>query len=233
MTKKISDVILKSIIDGTPVPTFVIDMNHVVTHWNRACEVITGTLAKDVIGTTDSWKTFYPEEERMLMADLIVEVVLDEQVDYLYKGKYSKSEILPDTWEAKDFFPHFPDGGKWLAFSASPLHDEFGNIIGAIETLRDITAQKKYEQKNAEMLEIQKRNADERKTELDAVGMHVDYFIIPALKKIEELAGTSLTTTELCNGACSVTPVGKLITSMIGGLCCDLDDLKNTLKAVR
>ena len=28
---------LSQIIDGSPVPTFVIDEDHSVTHWNRAC----------------------------------------------------------------------------------------------------------------------------------------------------------------------------------------------------
>ena len=42
---------LSQIIDGSPVPTFVIDEDHRVTHWNRACEAIFAVPAASIIGT--------------------------------------------------------------------------------------------------------------------------------------------------------------------------------------
>jgi PAS domain-containing protein len=41
---------LSQIIEGSPVPTFVIDENHRVTHWNRACEAIFAVPAASIIG---------------------------------------------------------------------------------------------------------------------------------------------------------------------------------------
>jgi len=46
-----SQTFLKQIVEGSTIPTFVIDHNHVVTHWNLACEKITGLTAKSVVGT--------------------------------------------------------------------------------------------------------------------------------------------------------------------------------------
>ena len=69
--------ILAQIIDGDPVPTFVLDANHQITHWNRACELVTGQKSSDMVGTKDQWKAFYPES-RPVMADLIVNSSLDE-----------------------------------------------------------------------------------------------------------------------------------------------------------
>jgi diguanylate cyclase (GGDEF)-like protein/PAS domain S-box-containing protein len=135
--------LLSQIIESTPVPTFVIDINHKIIHWNRACEKVTGVSRNDMIGTNKSWFPFY-DSERLTMADVVLENDT-EALNRLYAGKYHKSEILDDVWEAEDFFPHFPDGGKWLAFSASLLRDEEGMVIGAVETLRDITEQKSYE----------------------------------------------------------------------------------------
>ncbi|HOI51699.1 MAG TPA: PAS domain-containing protein, partial [Azonexus sp.] len=38
-----SDLIgIEALVQGTPVATFVIDSEHRVTHWNRACELVTG-----------------------------------------------------------------------------------------------------------------------------------------------------------------------------------------------
>ncbi len=132
--------LLAQIVKNSPVATFVIDAQHRVVLWNRACEIISGVPASQIIGTVDVWKPFYPQK-RPVMANLIVDGRLKEVGNY-YAGKYHPSPILQDTWEAEDFFPHFPAGAKWLAFTATALKDENGEIVGAIETLRDITAEK-------------------------------------------------------------------------------------------
>nr|WP_232846165.1 sensor domain-containing diguanylate cyclase [Amphritea pacifica] len=46
---------------------------------------------------------------------------------------------------AEDFFPDIGKEGEWLSFTASPIKDENGIIIGAIETLVVITDRKKAE----------------------------------------------------------------------------------------
>ncbi len=52
---------LAQIVEGSSVPTMVIDARHRVSHWNRACEALTGTLALDVIGTSEHWQSFYAQ----------------------------------------------------------------------------------------------------------------------------------------------------------------------------
>lgn len=56
--------ILRGIIEGTPIPTFVINEHHVVTHWNEACEKLTGVKAEEIIGTNHHWKAFYKKSDR-------------------------------------------------------------------------------------------------------------------------------------------------------------------------
>ena len=135
---------LSSIIEGLTIPTFVIDADHVTTHWNLACEKITGVPAGEVIGTKQQWRAFYPSE-RPVMADLIVDDVLEEHISSHYGGKYRRSQLKDDAFEAEDFFPHLGMDGKWLFFTAAPLKDSDGGIIGAIETLQDISDRKKAE----------------------------------------------------------------------------------------
>lgn len=137
--------LLAQIVNNSPVATFVINAQHQVLHWNRACEMVTGVPAEQLIGTTHAWKPFYPEE-RPVMADLIVDGHL-EQISSYYAAKFRPSFIIEGAWEAEDFFPQFPGGGKWLSFIATAIRDEdTGAIIGAIETLQDVTAQKHYQQ---------------------------------------------------------------------------------------
>jgi diguanylate cyclase (GGDEF)-like protein/PAS domain S-box-containing protein len=135
---------LAQIVEGFSVPTFVIDDSHVVTHWNRACATITGVPASEVIGTSDQWRAFYPDE-RPVMADLIVDGAEEGMITNHYDDKYRRSAIIEGAYEAEDFFPHFGEGGRWLFFTAAPSRNRDGKIIGAIETLQDITERKRSE----------------------------------------------------------------------------------------
>ena len=136
---------LDEILNGTPVPTFVIDLDHRVTHWNRACEMVLHYPAQSMIGSNDQWKPFYPNP-RPVMADLVVSGELDSGINTYYSNKFRRSAIIPGSYEAEDFFPGIGLDGTWLYFTATPLRDEAGEIIGAIETLQDISAQRRTDQ---------------------------------------------------------------------------------------
>jgi diguanylate cyclase (GGDEF)-like protein/PAS domain S-box-containing protein len=140
-----SEAYLAQIVDGSSVAMLVIDAAHRVTHWNRACEVTTGTLAKDVIGTQDQWKAFYASS-RPIMADLVLDDANESTVDRLYHGRYRPSLLIRGGYEAEDFFPHFGDRGRWLFFTAAPLRNAAGEVIGAIETLQDVSERRRAEE---------------------------------------------------------------------------------------
>ena len=129
---------LAQIVNGISVATFVIDCNHTVTHWNRACEVMTGTAASELVGTRQQWRAFY-SSERPVMADLILDHAISADVDRFYHGKFRPSALIEGAYEAEDFFRNFGSHGRWLFFTAAPVHDAQGRIVGAIETLQDVT----------------------------------------------------------------------------------------------
>lgn len=131
--------VLRQIVDGSPVPTFVINAEHQITHWNKACAEITGVPAAELLGTNRHWQPFY-SAERPVMADLVVDGALDEGFESLYYGRFKRSQVSPGAYEGENFFPQFGNGGRWLCFTAAPLLDAEGRIIGAIETLQDVTA---------------------------------------------------------------------------------------------
>jgi PAS domain S-box-containing protein len=139
---------LTQILNSSTVPTFVIDNNHLLTHWNHACEVLTGIPAEQVIGTSDQWRPFYPQA-RPSMADLIVDNVLESEIAKHYTSGYRRA-LLGNGFEAEAFFPHMREGGCWLFFTASPLRSASGKIVGALETLQDITDRRKAEHALAE-----------------------------------------------------------------------------------
>lgn len=132
--------ILREVFESSPIPTFVIDKEHRVIYWNRALEVLSGLKAREIIGSRDHWKAFYLEP-RPTIADLIVDE-FHQQIPRWYSGKYSRSNLIEDAYEVTDFFTVLEGNGRWLRFTASALKNTKGDIIGAMETLEDITARK-------------------------------------------------------------------------------------------
>ncbi|MEN6611708.1 MAG: PAS domain S-box protein [Methanoregulaceae archaeon] len=144
---------LNAIVQGSPIPLFVIDKDHRVIQWNRMLEEFTGIKSHEVIGTSGHLTAFYPEK-RPCLADLLLNES-PQTIQELYSGKYRKSQFFEDAYEAVDFFPSLPgkDGeGRWLYFSAAPIRDPEGNIIGAVETLEDITEARQTEEARKQAL---------------------------------------------------------------------------------
>ena len=142
---------LKDIIDGSPILQFVIDKNHRVIHWNQAIADYSGIPPEEIIGTDEHWRAFY-NEKRPCLADIMVDGDL-ETVDKWYSGKYKESKHLKGACSVEDFFPSMGENGKWLHFSAATIRDSEGEVIGALETLEDVTARKISEEKYRNALE--------------------------------------------------------------------------------
>lgn len=136
---------LSQIIGGSPIAMFVINRQHRITHWNRACEYLTGVTAATVIGSTDTWRGFY-EKRRPTMANLVLNGGDNEEIARYYGEGFALSQLIPGAVGAEDYFPNMLPSGRWLQFMAAPLRDSSGSVIGAIETLNDITERKTAEQ---------------------------------------------------------------------------------------
>ena len=142
--RELSQQMLSQTIEGSPIPTFVIDEDHVIRHWNRACEILTGYSSEVMIGTRRQWEPFYASES-LSLADMIMYSAQNQELALKYSGEYRKSSVLEEAYDSERFFSHL-GGGRWLFFTAALLHDADRNIIGAIETLQDITTRKKAEE---------------------------------------------------------------------------------------
>jgi PAS domain S-box-containing protein len=137
--------VLHQIIEGTPVATFVIDENHRVTYWNAACSQLTGTEADEVVGRDNAWTVFYAER-RPLLADLIVDNDFAHDTPRLLGRRCTPSATIANAYEAEDFFPNLGESGRWLQFTAAPLVNAQGQVVGAIETLLDVTQRHRAEE---------------------------------------------------------------------------------------
>jgi PAS domain S-box-containing protein len=146
---------LQSIIGSSPIPAFIIGKDHLIIYWNKALEELSGIKAKEVVGTGQQWRAFY-KTARPCMADLLVDKY-QKEIPQWYAGKFIKSKLITGAYEATDFFPELGKRGRWLRFTAAVIRNSKGSVIGAVETLEDITPAKRAEEallKAHEELEI-------------------------------------------------------------------------------
>ena len=130
---------LEETIEFMPDPTFIIDKNHRVIAWNRAIETLTGVKREDVLGKADFEDAFSIfKGERPVLVNL-----LDLPPHELAKS-YPSVRRFGDSIYVEAFVPDMNGGeGSFLWGKASALVDHEGHPIGAIESIRDISAWKR------------------------------------------------------------------------------------------
>lgn len=132
-----------AMIEGQSVATFMIDAEHRVVQWNKACEALTGKSATEMIGKADAWRGFY-DSPRPVLADLVLDDLRHDAKNYY--DKEGESTLTENGWHAEAWFDRLGGKRRYAIFDATPIRDADGNVIGALETLQDITQQKNIEQ---------------------------------------------------------------------------------------
>jgi len=163
---------LQDIIDFLPDPTFVIDENRRVIAWNRAVELMTGVRKKDIIGKGDY---AYGEPFYGFKRPILVDLIFFENSELMAKYDYVKKKGTAVF--AEIFVPTLYGGkGAYIWGTASPLFDDEGRIVGAIESIRDVTDRKHAEealQRSHDELEVR---VLERTAELEAKNAEMERF---------------------------------------------------------
>lgn len=135
----------ESLISNLNVPAFILNPDHEVIIWNKACEELTGIQAEEVLGTTNHWLGFY-ESKRPLLADIVLDGSYDV-INDLY-GKEVENSFIKGGRQIENWCP-MPKKGKqlYLAIDAGPIYDKDGNVIAVTEVLKDITSIKQTQEK--------------------------------------------------------------------------------------
>ncbi len=142
----------EGVIEGSPIPTFVLNREHRVILWNKACAELTGIDAKDMIGTDRHSFPLY-KSKRPTIADVIIDADMDALKKYYETKDVQESKTVKGAYEATDFFRDVGGKPRHLYFLASPIYDEWGEVIAAIETIQDTTHQKEMDIKLEEYAE--------------------------------------------------------------------------------
>ncbi len=130
------------IIEFLPDATFVIDRESKVIAWNRAIEEMTGLPKQDILGRGRfAYSVPFYGKLRPVLIDKVLQPDIDTGIYYdllVRKADALYTEVFtPELYEGK---------GAYVWANASPLFDAKGNLIGAIQSIRDVTDRKKMEE---------------------------------------------------------------------------------------
>jgi len=150
---------LRDIVEFLPDATLAIDREGHVIIWNKAMEEMTGVPAATMIGRGGYCHAIpLYGEARPILIDLVLEENQETTVRYPHLTRQGDALMA-------EVFCHglYGNKGAWGFAKASPLRDQEGNVVGAIESIRDITQSKRAAQEKkslqAQLIQAQKMEA--------------------------------------------------------------------------
>ncbi len=131
---------LNDIIEFLPDATLVIDPDGKVIAWNRAIETMTGVKKEDMLGKGDyEYALPFYGTRRPILVDLALR--WDEGMEDLYTAIQRYGDVL----FGEALTPNLPPGDIHLSATASVLRNTKGEVIAAIECIRDNTERYRLE----------------------------------------------------------------------------------------
>ena len=133
---------LSDIIEFLPDATLVIDNEGKVIAWNRAIETMTGIKKEAMLGKGDyEYALPFYGDRRPILIDLAL------HPDRGMEKQYTAIQTVGDILFGEAFTPNLPSGDIHLSATASVLRGENGEVIAAIQCIRDNTERKKMEER--------------------------------------------------------------------------------------
>jgi PAS domain S-box-containing protein len=180
----------RQLLDFLPDSTFALDLDGKVTLWNKAMASMSGIGADRMLGkgSSEIGLHFYGRR-RPIAAELVLRP--GQRMDV----GYDSIDKVGDLLLVKGLVPRLIRGKPGYAWIlAKPIHDAKGEIVGVIESVRDVTEQKRNEleliqqKEKVEALSSARERfiADmthELKTPLSVIMLHLDM-----MRKHERLA---------------------------------------------
>ncbi len=131
---------IKNILQFLPDPTFVIDAEGKIIIWNRAIEKLTGKLSAEMIGKNEY---AYSEAIHNAKQPILIDIALSlkKHDESFYPDIEQTGNLLKTSFRTE-----FSGEVKYFSCLAAPLFNKKKEIIGAIESIRDITSHKMDEE---------------------------------------------------------------------------------------
>lgn len=125
---------LEVIFNFLPDPTFVVDVEGKVVMWNRAMEELTGVRTREILGRgAREYSLIFYGNRRPMLIDLAL------GADEYKEDHYVFLEQERGIFYGESICTQIGEHNLYISEKSAPLYDRSGKLIGAIESLRDVT----------------------------------------------------------------------------------------------
>jgi signal transduction histidine kinase len=159
-----------------PDATVVIDRDGKVISWNQAIEAMTGVKAEDILGKGNYEHAipFYGTR-RPILIDLVLKS--EEEFERNYSDNYSNIERKSGNLVGEAYIPNLKGEEAYIFGTAAALYDSKGEIVGAIESIRDITERKRAGEALSKAHSQLELKVKERTSELEIRNAEMERFV--------------------------------------------------------
>ncbi len=140
----------ESLVSSSALPCFVIDAQHQVLLWNRACEELTGVKAAEIIGTRNHGIAFY-KTDRPCLADLIID---RDESPYHHYPAWQESKMVENGLQAEGWLPNLNGKKRYLFANAAPIFNRESQLVAVIENIEDLTEARLSHEETAEAFSV-------------------------------------------------------------------------------
>ncbi|HOI72642.1 MAG TPA: PAS domain S-box protein [Syntrophales bacterium] len=135
---------LMDIINFFPDATVVVDREEKIIAWNRAAELLTGVKKEDMLGKGNrEYSIPFYGDRRPALIDLAL------HPDPAAEARFTSIRRTGDIIFGEAYTPNIPPGDVHMSAKASVLRDSRGEIVAAIECLRNNTERRQMEERLA------------------------------------------------------------------------------------
>jgi methyl-accepting chemotaxis protein len=125
------------VLDSIGTSVFTLDATGGVVHWNDAIEELTGVDTEDARSMEMASQAFYPDGRR---AQTLADKVLEYPETAHEEFGISRVEGTEGTiYEDRSTMVDRHEVERHISFSAAPLYDESGEVVGVVEMVNDRT----------------------------------------------------------------------------------------------
>ncbi len=181
--------ILNDIINFLPDATYATDCDGRVIAWNREMEKLSGIKAADMIGKGDfEYSMPFYGERRPTLIDLMKQPDSSVERTYPYFAREGRFLYAENCFTIRG-------EPRWFWFKVSRIYDHNNEVVGFIETVREVTGIKtaeselKMKSRNLEeaniALKVLLKHREDDKSEIeDAIIDNIKQLIVPYMEKL-------------------------------------------------
>ncbi len=165
-----------NIVEFLPDATFVVDMDKRVIAWNKAMETMSGVGKAEILGKGDyEYALPFYGVRRPILIDFLDKD--DDELNYIYLYVQKEERTL----YAQFVLPPMNDrDARFVSSTASPLFDNQGNQVGSIQSIRDLTENRRVQKENTR-LEVKLQHTELMQSVLTQLGHDLKTPLTPLL----------------------------------------------------